>query len=139
MTGRWSRTRITKPGSKITFPASGRIRDEVPVILQDRRDVRGCSLLDHGPARLVRAVGPDSEAQPRRAQRAAHEQRQQQAHNTGQYHDDTDDVHVQAMAGALPREGRRSGVALPAGVRADGCTAGRDARGVLGAAALSAG
>jgi hypothetical protein len=63
-----------KAGLKITFPASGRIRDEVPVILQDRRDVRGRSLLDHGPARLVRAVGADSEAQPRRAQRAAHEQ-----------------------------------------------------------------
>jgi hypothetical protein len=29
---------------KITFPASGRIRAEVPVILQDRRDVRGRSL-----------------------------------------------------------------------------------------------
>ena len=34
-----------KPGSKITFAASGRIRDEVPVILQDRRDIRGRSLL----------------------------------------------------------------------------------------------
>jgi hypothetical protein len=67
--------------------------------------------------------------------RAAHEQRQQQGHDTGQYHDDTEDVHVQAM-GVPPREGRRSGAGLPAGVRADGCTAGRD---VLGGAALSAG
>jgi hypothetical protein len=33
-----------KAGLKITFPASGRIRDEVPVILQDRRDVRGRNL-----------------------------------------------------------------------------------------------
>ena len=73
------------------------------------------------------------------AQRAAHEQRQQQAHDTGQYHDDTDDVHVQAMAGA--RRGRAGGAAqrYPGGVRADGCTAGRDAGGVLGSAALSAG
>ena len=29
---------------KSPFPASGRIRDEVPVILQDRRDVRSRSL-----------------------------------------------------------------------------------------------
>jgi hypothetical protein len=32
------------------LPASGRIRAEVPVILQDRGDVRGRSLLDLGPA-----------------------------------------------------------------------------------------
>ncbi len=34
---------------------------------------------------------------------------QQQAHDTGQYHDDTDDVHVQAMGGA--RRGRAGGAA----------------------------
>ena len=33
-----------KAGLKITFPASGRIRAEVPVILQDRRGIRGRSL-----------------------------------------------------------------------------------------------
>ena len=33
-----------KAGLKITFPAAGRIRAEVPVILQDRRDARGRSL-----------------------------------------------------------------------------------------------